>query len=106
MRWDYDYAHDPPCTSPSADNCVSGFRVFVGGPNNRSQQVFVANRSDAGHPMVSQGLEATLKVKRFGYPQFCVVAVRKEPIGVTLESTPLCSRQLVLPFGLASNPTK
>jgi len=106
VRWDYDYAQDPPCTSPAADNCVSGFRVFVGDPTNRSQQLFVANRFDAGHHMMSEGLEATFKVNRFGYLQFCVVAVRKGQIGVTVESPPLCSRRLVLPFGIARDQTK
>ncbi len=106
VRWDYDYAHDPPCTSPSADNCISGFRVFVGDPDKPSQQLFVANRFDAGPHMVSKGLETKFKVNRFGYLQFCVVAVRKGQMGMTVESAPLCRRRLVLPFGIASDQTK
>jgi len=106
MTWDYDYAHNPPCASPSAGNCVSGFRVFVGELSDRSQQLFVSNRFDASHNLVSQRLEATFELKRFGYVQLCVVAVKNAQIGLTVESAPLCMKRLVLPFGIASSWTK
>jgi len=106
MTWDYDYAHNPPCTAPSAGNCVSGFRVFVGELNHRSQQIFVSNRFDVGRSLVSQQLETNFEVNRFGYLQLCVVAVKNTQIGVTVESAPLCMKRLVLPFGIASSWTK
>lgn len=106
MHWDYDYAHDPPCTSPSAENCVSGFRVFVGEPKDRSQDLFVPNRFDAGHHIVSKKLEATFQVEHFGYLQLCVVAVKRGPMAVMVESAPLCAKRWVLPLGSASDHTK
>jgi hypothetical protein len=103
MSWSYDYAHDPPCTSRLTGNCVSGFRVFVGELNHRSQQLFVSNRFDSGHNVVSQRVEAAFEVERFGYLQLCVVAVKNGQIGVTVESTPMCMKRLVLPFGVGSS---
>jgi hypothetical protein len=106
MTWDYDYAHDLPCASPSAGNCITGFRVFVGELNDRSQQQFVSNRFDADRNLVRQRLEADFEVNRFGYLQLCVVAVKNAQIVVTVESAPLCRKRLVLPFGIASSWTK
>ena len=106
VRWDYDYVHDPPCASVSAYDCVLGFHVFVGSPNHRSQQVFVANRFDAGHRLVSKQIETTFHANRFGYLQFCVVAVKQGQMGATVESTPQCMKRWVLPFGIASDRTK
>lgn len=103
LNWDYNYAHDPPCTSRLADNCVTGFRVFVGEPGNRSQQLFVANPVDAGRNLGNARLGATFKVNRFGYLQFCVLAVKKGLSVSTVESVPMCMRRLVLPFGIGSN---
>jgi hypothetical protein len=106
VRWDYDYAHDPPCATVWGYDCVLGFHVFVGSPNNRSQQVFVANRFDAGHHLVSKPIEATFHANRFGYLQFCVVAVKQGQMAVMVESTPVCKKRWVLPFGIASERTK
>jgi len=106
VSWDYDYAHDPPCASVWDHDCVLGFHVFVGNPNNRSQQVFVANRFDAGHHLVSKQLETTFHVNRFGYLQFCVVAVKQGQMTVMVESTPVCTKRWVLPFGIARDRTK
>jgi len=104
VSWDYDYAHDPPCASVWDHDCVLGFHVFVGNPNNRSQQVFVANRFDAGH--LSKQLETTFPVNRFGYLRFCVVAVKQGQMAVMVESTPVCMKRWVLPFGIGSDRTK
>jgi len=106
VRWNYDYAHDPPCASVWGYDCVLGFHVFVGSPNNRSQQEFVANRFDAGHHLVSKQLETTFHVNRFGYLQFCVVAVKQGQMTVMVESTPVCTKRWVLPFGIARDRTK
>ena len=106
VRWDYDYAHDPPCASVWGYDCVLGFHVFVGSPNDRSQQVFVANRFDAGQRLLSKQIEATLRVNRFGYLQFCVVAVKQGQMAVMVESTPVCMKRWVLPFGIAGDRTK
>lgn len=103
LNWDYNYAHDPPCTSRLADNCVTGFRVFVGEPSNRSQQLFVANPVDAGHNPGNARLGVTFKVNHFGYLQFCVLALKKGMSVSTVESAPICMRRLVLPFGIGSN---
>ncbi len=104
VRWDYDYVHDPPCASVWGYDCVLGFHVFVGSPNDRSQQVFVANRFEAGH--LSKPIETTFPVNRFGYLQFCVVAVKQGQMAVMVESTPMCKKHWVLPFGIASDRTK
>ena len=106
MSWNYDYAHDPPCTPKSTGNCVSGFRVFVGELNDRSQQLFVSDRFDSNHNVVTQRLGASFEVKRFGYLQLCVVAVKNGQIAVTVESTPMCTKRLVLPFGIGSGREK
>jgi hypothetical protein len=106
VRWDYAYVHDPPCASVWGYNCVLGFHVFVGSPNSRSQQVFVANRFDAGQHLVSKQLEATFHANRFGYLQFCVVAVKQGQMVVMVESTPVCIKRWVLPFGIARERTK
>jgi hypothetical protein len=97
LRWDYDYSHDPYCSSRWAENCTLGFYVFVGSPAKRFHQVFIENQFDAGHQVLSRGIEAEIKVREFGYLQFCVAAVKQGSMGATVESTPLCSRQLVLP---------
>jgi len=102
MRWNYDYAHDPPCSSRLTGNCVSGFRVFVGELNHRSQQVFVPNR-DSVRNAATQQLEAALVVKQFGYVQLCVVAVKNSQMAATVESAPTCVKRLVLPFGIGSS---
>jgi hypothetical protein len=101
LRWDYDYTHDPPCASPWAANCTLGFYVFLGGAKERSQALFVNNRFDAKHQVVSQGLEAEFRLREFGYLQFCVVAVKQGAMGIIVESAPLCSRRLVLPHRIA-----
>ncbi|MFZ3212870.1 MAG: hypothetical protein WA188_15310 [Terriglobales bacterium] len=106
VRWDYDYVHDPPCASVWAYDCVLGFHVFVGSPNNRSQQVFVANRFDAGHHLVSKQIETSFPANRFGYLQFCVAAVKQGQMTVMVESTPQCMKRWVLPFGIASDRTR
>jgi len=103
LHWDYDYAQDPPCSSRLADNCVTGFRVFVGEPDDRSQQLFVANPADVGRNPANSRLGATLKVDRFGYRQFCVLAVKKGMSASTVESAPICMKRLVLPFGIGHN---
>jgi len=104
LNWDYDYAHNPPCSPRLADNCVTGFRVFVGAPDNRSQQLFVANPVDAGRELRNLRLGATFKVRRFGSLQFCVLAVKKGlSTSTTVESAPICMKRLVLPFGIGSN---
>jgi len=104
VNWDYDYVHDPPCTSRSPDNCVTGFRVFVGDPHDRSQQVFVANPDEIGRNPAHQRLGTFLKVDRSGYLQFCVLAVKTgQSRSTTVESAPICTRRLVLPFGIGSN---
>jgi len=106
VRWDYDYAHDPPCASVWGYDCVLGFHVFVGSPNDRSQQEFVANRFDVGHHLASKQLETTFHANRFGYLQFCVVAVKQGQMAMMVESTPVCMKRWVLPFGIASDRTK
>jgi len=107
MSWDYSYAaHDLPCASPSAEDCVTGFRVFVGDRNHRSQQLFIANRPDAGQNRASQQLAANFTVNRFGYLQFCVLAVRNGRGGLTYESIPVCKKRLVLPFAIGSSWAK
>jgi len=103
VNWDYDYAHDPPCSSRVADNCVTGFRVFLGEPGNRFQQLFVPNPVDAGREPRKSRFGATFKVRRFGYLQFCVLAVKEGPsASTTVESAPICMKRLVLPFGIGS----
>ena len=106
VHWDYDYAHDPPCASVWAYDCVLGFHVFVGNANDRSQQVFVGNRFDAGQHLVSKQLETTFHANRFGYLQFCAVAVKQGQMAVMVESTPVCMKRWVLPFGIASDRAK
>lgn len=106
MGWNYDYTHDPPCASRWADNCTRGFYVFVGGPKERSQQLFVENRFDAGHRVLGEGLEATFQVRQFGYLQFCVVAIKQGSMAITVESVPLCSRRLVLPRRFGRHRTR
>jgi hypothetical protein len=102
LNWDYNYTHDPPCASPSAENCVRGFRVSVGDLSDHSQQLFVANPADASRN-ANQRLETTLKVDRFGYLRFCVLAVKNLRGGITVESVPLCRKRLVLPFAIGSH---
>jgi hypothetical protein len=101
VRWDYDYKNDPPCASRWEENCTSGFHVFLGGPRERSQQLFVDNRFDKEHHVVGEGLDATFQVRQFGYLQICVVAVKQGPMATMTESLPLCSRRLVLPVRLS-----
>lgn len=98
MHWDYDYKHDPPCASRWEENCTRGFYVFIGQTAGRSEQSFVDNRFDNNHRVMSEGLETAFQVRKFGYLQFCVVAVKQGAMSTTVESVPLCKRQLVLPL--------
>jgi hypothetical protein len=100
VRWDYDYKHDPPCSSRWAPNCIQGFYVFVGGAAERLDGAFVENRFDGSRQVVGRGLETDFQVHEFGYLRFCVVAVKQGPMATTVESAPICRHRWVLPTGI------
>jgi hypothetical protein len=105
LRWDQDYAKDPPCDSsgaptPPAKRCVLGFKVFRGTPTNRSDQVFIPNRFDQDGKIIGKGITWTMPVRPLGNTQFCVVSVVTDGSPQTMESAPICTTRRVLPFGL------
>ena len=107
LQWDYDYTKDPPCsgdrkTASPRKGCVVGFNAFVGTPANRSNQKFVPNQFDPSGKIVSKGISVTLQLQHYGNTQFCVTSVAQDQTGGTVESLPICSTRVVLPFGASS----
>lgn len=102
LQWDYDYSHDPPCTSSLTRNCVLGFSAFIRDSESRSQEVFVPNRFGQNGQVLNRDISTTLTVRRYGDVQFCVTAVGVNASGRRVESLPTCVSKWVLPFRLTS----
>jgi hypothetical protein len=104
LRWDYDYEKNPPCNGGAANrnqkSCVLGFKVFLGTPDNRREQQFVPNQFDKNGQIISKSISWSMPLRSYGSVSFCVVAVGAAGSDQTMESSPLCSTQRVLPFGL------
>ena len=99
LRWNYDYAHDPPCAPILSRKCVIGFHVFVGRGGERHQEVFISNVRDL-RPSASTAMQTTMRVRSYGNLQFCVVAIGRDEQGIGVESLPLCTKRIVLPFAI------
>ena len=98
LKWDYDYAHDLPCTNARLKSCVRGFNVFDRDPSRGAKPIFVANRFDEKGQVVMKSIEARVNLERYGNVQFCVTAVGLDANGAAVESRPICESKFVIPL--------
>ena len=106
IKWDYDYARNPPCSTEVVKGqrpdrmCVLGFYVFRGGIAKREEQQFIANSFQPNGAIIDKAIQGKLRVRGPGNVLFCVTSLAKDGNGRLVESDATCKEQLVVPWNL------